>query len=172
MTHMDLAEATTLAKRLQAVAPLSAKMPPDPGSPPAEGFLDSDIASSAPNFIQELVSEVNVTFATGCYTACAMLLRRLTETLLVEAFVRASKEELIQNETGDWLTLEGIIAVAEKPTSLGLTRTARNALATIKKTGDLCAHDRHFIAKKQHLARQQMDIDAATQGLLAVCGFR
>ena len=169
---MRLTEIRDLASKLQSSAPVRKPAETGQDSPSDHSYLSVDLVATTPSYIRDLLEEVNGAFAAGCFTACGMVLRRFAETLLIEAFERKDNAHLIQGPGGEWLTLEGIVAVAEQPASLGLTRNARKALAGIKKIGDLSAHDRHFVAKRHHLSRQQLDVEVAVQGLLAVCGFR
>lgn len=170
-TH-DLSDIRDLALKLQTSALQPVRMPASEELPQSNTYLSVDLAPSTPGYVQDLILEINCAFRAGCFTACAMVLRRTAETLLIEAFERKGSSHLIQGSNGDWLTLDGIIAIAEQPASLGLTRSARKALPGIRKIGDLSAHDRHFLAKRHHLLRQQLDVEVAFQGLLAVCGFR
>jgi len=97
---------------------------------------------------KDLVFEINGCYRDKYYTACLVLLRRLFESLIIEAYESKGIESKIKNN-GQYLGLEKLIeSIAQEPT-LHLSKDTKKYLPKVKLFGDQCAHNRNFVAKKQ-----------------------
>lgn len=121
--------------------------------PPEEGFLAESqkviplsVVRGTRGYIEKVANQVNGCFEKGWYDACAVMIRRLIETLLIEAFESKKIEHRIKDSNGDFLYLDEIIDKALSEPSWNLSRNTKRALPRLKKVGDLSAHSRRYNA--------------------------
>ena len=93
-------------------------------------------------------------YESTCYDACAVMIRRLIETLIIESFEHYNIADKIKNSNGDFLQLDDQITRTLSESAWNLTRNTKKGLKQLKKIGDLSAHCRRFNARRS-------DIDSA-----------
>jgi len=107
-------------------------------------FLPTDIV---PNGVyRRVLEEVNKCFEGECYNACSAMLRRLMESLIIEAFEGQKIEAKILHD-GEYLELKALIGKAVAELKLG--RNTRDALPKLKFFGDLSVHSRRKSGAKR-----------------------
>lgn len=126
-------------------------------------FLPADILR--PGVYRKILEEANVSIAQGCPNACAAMLRRLTESLIIEAFEAHKIEAQIKDATGEYLELKALIGKAVAEPILKLTRNSRNALPNLKFLGDLSLHGRRNLVRNDDLERLRNDARIAIEEL-------
>ncbi|MGO8950057.1 MAG: hypothetical protein ACLQUY_20855 [Ktedonobacterales bacterium] len=79
------------------------------------------------------------------------MVRRLIESLIIEAFEAHGIADRIRNQNGDFWYLNDLIdkTLAENKWNLG--RNAKKALKKLKILGDTSAHDRRYNAVRQYI---------------------
>lgn len=97
-------------------------------------------------YMKALVEQINGSFQFGFNDACAVLCRRLMETLLIEAFEQSGHGAAIRTSDG-YLQLSDMIGLATSGRYLRLARTTPTPMAHVKRVGDLAAHHRTYITK-------------------------
>ncbi|WP_232089918.1 hypothetical protein [Sphingomonas sp. HMP6] len=101
-----------------------------------------------------------------------MMLRRLLETLIIEAFEKHGIAEKIQNSSGDFLFLRDLIDRAVSETSWNLSRNAKAAMPRLKDVGDKSAHSRRFNAVRPDIDKNGADFRVVVEELLIIAGMR
>ncbi len=130
---------------------------------PNEPFIVSEILP--PGVYRKVLDEANRCFAQNCPNACAAMLRRLVESLIIEAFEAHGVETKIKDTSGEYLELKALIGKATAETSLRLTRNTRNALPNLKFLGDLSVHARRNLVRNDDLKALHNDARAALEEL-------
>ena len=113
--------------------------------------LPSDTATKTRVYLEKLVHQINGCYEYGFFDGCAVLCRRLMESLLIEIYVGKGRHHEIQ-QNGVFLPLERLIAHVAADRSIVLGRGTSKTLEDLKKLGDTAAHDRTYIT-------QQLDVD-------------
>lgn len=113
--------------------------------------LDADSLVGTRGYLEQLAYQINGTYDMGFYDACAVLCRRLMETLVIEVYLHAGRHHDIQTN-GVFLPLERLLAHILGDTSVTLGRSIPKIMNEVKRLGDTAAHDRTYITK-------QVDID-------------
>lgn len=147
-----------IAKDIQADIPEYLK-------PPAEGFK-ADTAQIIPlsyvrntrGYIEKLVNQVNGCYEKGWFDACAVMIRRLCEILIIEVYEAKRMIPSIQDGNGNYLSLDALINRAMNEPSWNLNRFTKQILPKIADAGNLSAHGNRYNA---HVA----DIDLLIPGL-------
>lgn len=102
-------------------------------------------------YIDRIIKQINFTYDNNCYDACAVLLRRLFEILLVLAYQRNGVEQDITNAQGHHLMLEGIVKNAKLNTTLNFSSRVKNNFDTFRKVGNNSAHSITYTASKKDI---------------------
>ncbi len=100
------------------------------------------------NFLDRLIQQINFSYGNNCYDACAVLMRRLFEVLLILAYKNKGIEADITNPDGSHKMLEGIVKDAVQNKTLDIpTRISKNFNA-FREVGNNSAHSITYTAGK------------------------
>lgn len=134
--------------------------------------IPPEIVRKTRGYIEQIAVQVNGNYHHGWYDGCAVMLRRLIETLIIECFEHNHLQHKIKNANGDYVGLADLIGrlLAEGTWHLG--RNTKNCLPHLKVLGDQSAHSRRFIANKSDLDKVQHDARVAVEELVHVAGLR
>ncbi|MEK7856572.1 MAG: hypothetical protein AAB288_10820, partial [Acidobacteriota bacterium] len=100
--------------------------------------------------------QVNGCFASGWYDGCAVMMRRLVELLIIEAFENSAIAHKIKDAQGNYLHLSDLVNRALSEASWTLSRNARKALPELRQVGDMSAHGRYYNARKEDLEKVRL----------------
>ena len=116
-------------------------------------LIDLSIVDNAPNYIIDVLKEANFCYKYSLYNGCAVLLRKATENLIIEAFDKKGRLSEIQDSNGDFFTLKNLIITMlnTQPPLWNLSRNIKKSLNEIKKIGDLSAHNIKYNARKSDI---------------------
>jgi hypothetical protein len=104
----------------------------------------------------------------GCEPApdeTTVWLRRLVESLIIEAFEAHKIEARIKDSTGEYLELKALIGKAAADADLKLTRNTKGALPNLKFLGDLSVHSRRHLIRGDDLKGVRNDARVAIEEL-------
>ena len=140
--------------------------------PPEEGLASSDqsvvphaLIRGTRGYLERIMHQANGCYSNGWYDACAVMIRRLIETLIIEAFETHNIAQKIQGPSGDFLYLSDLINMTLNEQSWNLSRNAKQALPKLKDIGDKSAHSRRFNAVRHDIDKIQPDIRTVVQEL-------
>ncbi len=147
--------------------------------PPDEGLraetqlvVPSSIVRGTRGYIEKIVNQANGCYEKGWYDACAVLVRRLIETLIIEAFEKHLLAHTIKNSQGDFLYLRDLIVHLLAEQSWNLSRNCKQALPKLKDIGDKSAHSRRYIAQRGDIDPLLGDIRFVVQELVYLAGLK
>ena len=127
-----------------------------------EGLFPLTILSKANRgYMVTVGRQMNGCYSAGWYDACAVMMRRLIEIAIIEAFEGKGISSKIQDAAGDYFQLTDLVARTLSETAWRLSRNAKKYLPTLRDVGHMSAHGRYYTAKKE-------DIDFVRQGCRAV----
>lgn len=145
MNHAsDLLYAASLARELNQVS----KPPEAGGKPKSYQVLSPALASNTRPYIESTVNQINGTYEAGYYDACCVMIRRLIETVIIEAFEAKGDAASIKNAGGDFLYLGDLIDRATSTTNWNVSRNTKAHLRKLKNIGDKSAHNRFYRAHR------------------------
>lgn len=129
------------------------------GQPPSEGSIpktawvvDTDLLDSIQRpYLLKVANQINGTYEHGWYDACAVMLRRFIETLIIDTYMAKGIEDKIKRTDGDFFALRKLIDLACSGEDMTLSRDTKTILRRLKKLGDRSAHNRTFVAKRQYV---------------------
>lgn len=123
--------------------------PPEVGAlPKSQQVVMNSLVRGTRGYIERVVNQINGAYENGWYDACAVMIRRLIETLIIEMFEAHKIGDRIKNKNGDFLYLRDLIDQTLKENTWNLSRNAKQALPRLKDIGDKSAHNRFFVAQR------------------------
>jgi hypothetical protein len=152
---------------------LSLELPRDEGLP-AKGqqVLARSLVRGSRSYIERVAEQINGAYENGLYDACAVMIRRLVETLIIELFEHHSILPKIQDMNGDILHLSRLVPLVTSETTWHLGRNAKKSLPKLKDIGDLSAHSRRYNAHRSDIDDIKSDLRLIVQELLALAGLK
>lgn len=128
-------------------------------------FLPDDMIEDKHFVPRKLLWEVNRCYDAACYNACAALLRRLIENLIIGAYEHHAIADRIQNPDGGYVEFGALIGKAAAEPLLKLGRETKRVLPDLKYFGDLGAHGRNSIVRRADLDRLHNQTRGAVEEL-------
>jgi hypothetical protein len=127
-----------------------------------EGVFPLTILTQANrSYITTIGRQMNGCFAQGWYDACAVMMRRLVEIVIIEAFEHKNISNKIKDTNGDYRHLSDLVGLALAEPAFTLSRNSKRALPKLRDLGHLSAHGRYYHATRT-------DIDQIQQGCRVV----
>lgn len=132
----------------------------------SNSFIPMELHKSTRKYIDNVMLQINGSYDGGLYDCCAVMCRRLLETLIIEAYEAKGKTAAIQGTDGNFFMFQGLLNVILKDPNMTLGRNAKKGLEELKALGDKSAHNRRFNAVKNDLDSIRADVRTAAQELL------
>jgi len=96
-------------------------------------------------YLTKLSQQINACFINNCFDACAVMMRRLLEVLLIHTYENFRIEASIKDaNTNNYFMLNSIINDAKQNSTIGLSRNCKESLDDFKKVGNFSAHRIHY----------------------------
>jgi len=171
-SHRAAADALVIAQRIQADVP-TRYVPPSEGTVPrTQMILPHAMVAGTRGYVERVTFQINGAYAEGWYDACAVMMRRLLETLIIECFEEHKQSSKIKDSSGDFLMLRDLISAVLAESSWNLGRNTRRALPLLKDLGDKSAHSRRFNAHREDVDKVSGPFRAVCQELLYLAGLK
>ena len=139
------------AKLAWADSTEESKPPSEYTKPDTDWLVESRLVEGkTKDYIVNIVYQINGTYEYGWYDACAVMLRRLVESLIIEAYIFKGIADKIQ-EDGSYVSLARLIDRACKEPKLRLSATTKRTLPRLKKLGDLSAHKTEYNTRRRYI---------------------
>lgn len=139
------------------------------------GYLPDAVWIGTRGYIESVCKQLNGCFRAAYYDAASVMLRRLMETLIIEAYEHLKRESEIKGGDGNYFMLKHLVERANGTpphAGLNLGRDAKKNLEDVKALGDKSAHNRRFIAHAPDLVNIQGGVRAVTQELIQIANLK
>jgi len=124
-------------------------------------------------YIERVVYQINGCYEKGWFDGCAVMMRRLIETLIIECFEKYGIADRIKNpKTGDFLALGDLVDRLIYEPSWNLGRNTKQALPRLKNIGDQSAHSRRYNAHREDIDKLSHDFRVVWQELIYLAAFK
>lgn len=171
MADSALDKIITVAKGIDSIAPKE-WLPPDEGIvSKSQNIVYLPLVKGTRSYIERIANQINGCYENGWFDACAVMIRRLLETLIIEVYEQHKIENRIK-QNGDYLFLGDLISKTLSETTWNLTRNTKNALPKLKDIGDKSAHSRRFIAVRQDIDNVKSELRTVFQELLILSNLK
>jgi hypothetical protein len=135
------------------------------------GYVPEPIWKDTRGYIEEVCRELNGCFRHAYYNAAAVMLRRLLETLIIEAYEHLGRESEIKDGGGNYLMLSELaerVCGDKGHKGINLGRDSKAALKEVRTIGNWSAHARRFIAHAGDLTKMQTGVRLLVQELIQI----
>jgi len=108
-------------------------------------------------YLDKLIKQINHTYAHNCYDACAVLMRRLFEVMLILSYQKLGIDNEIKDSSGnEYVMLEKIVTNAKNNATLNLSRI-KSEFDTFRKVGNFSAHGITYTAGQKDIGDIKLD---------------
>lgn len=159
--------ALNLANRIKKDAEKSILPPSEITNLYGSQFLPLTLFKQTRGYLEKVTIQINQSYENTCYDACAVMVRRLTEILLIETFEAHGKAGLIKDSNGDYCMLNDLITkfLSESWTP-NPSRNLKKSLPELKGIGDKSAHSRFYNAQRSDIDNIKVQLRGVTEELL------
>jgi hypothetical protein len=113
-------------------------------------------------YIVSIVTQMNGCFKQGWYDAAAVMMRRLVENVIIEAFESKQLASEIKDTAGNYVQLSALVDHALAQSALSLSRNAKQ----LRNLGHMSAHGRYFNATKSDIEKVETGVRVVTEEFL------
>ena len=104
-------------------------------------------------YLTTVARQMNGCFVAGWYDACAVMMRRLIEIAIIEAFEHHSIGDRIKDADGNYRQLSDLVGTALAEQSWSLSRNTKKYLPQLRDLGHRSAHGRYYHAQRDDIER-------------------
>lgn len=123
------------------------------------------------NYLDRLIRQINNTYTNHCYDACAVLMRRLFEVLLVLAYQHHNIDDQIKDASGNgYIMLEGIVSNAKNNATLKFSRIKKE-FDIFRMVGNFSAHSISYTAGVKDIDDIKLNYRVMTEELFTKAGL-
>ncbi len=137
---------------------------------PEVELLEMNIFYGHTNYLNKLVLQANKCYEEKCYDACATMLRRILEILLIKSYEELGIEKSIKDSNGNYFLLEKICNDAKTNATLNLSRI-KNRLDILRNIGNYAAHRITYNTTKKDIDEIKIDLRVMLEELLYKAKF-
>ena len=123
------------------------------------------------SYLVTIGRQMNGCFGMAWYDGAAVMMRRLVEVVIIEAFEGNDIADKIRGKDGNYLHLTQLVGRALTETKFILSRNAKTALPKLRDAGHLSAHGRHFTAAPEDLEKLQSPCRIVVEEFLRHAGL-
>ena len=139
---------------------------------PTNNLIDLSLLDSTPYYVQKISTQMNCCYDRGLYDACLVMMRKLIETLIIECYERFSCTSEIKDANGVFYYFSELIFHFLQSNHWSVSRNFEKQIKTVKKYGDLSAHNRRFIAKKTDIDMMKFDMRQCLQEIILIIDYQ
>jgi hypothetical protein len=122
-------------------------------------------------YLDQLIYQINHSYANNCYDAAAVLMRRLFEVLLVLSYQNFGIDDQIKDSTGNgYIMLDGIVKNAKNNQILKISRI-KSEFDTFRMVGNFSAHNITYIAGRKDIDDIKMNYRVMLEELYNKAGL-
>lgn len=137
----------------------------------SDSVLPFELFKGTKGYLEKVTLQINASYETGLYDCCAVMCRRLLETLIIEVYEAKGASNVLKGPDGNFYMFSGLLLVLENDKSLNISRVAIQGLRDFKRLGDLSAHNRRFNARISDIDRISTSLRIASEELLHLAGL-
>lgn len=141
---------------------------------PDEELFPMELVEDTRNYNEKLALQANGCYQKGWYDACAVMIRRLIEQLIIDCFENHGLSSKIEDNNGDYYGLNNLMNSFLSEKSWHIPRPVKKylpKLKDLKEIGDSAAHGRNIVTKAR-IEKISKSIFYTFQGLVEIAYFQ
>lgn len=163
---MSIRNIVAVAKAISADIAIEVGPPEEGVAANTQQVIMMTMVRDTRGYITKIANQINGAYEHGWYDACAVMIRRLIETLIIECFEHHGISSNIKGPTGEFFYLRDLIDKTVNEATWNLGRNTKTALPKLKDIGDKSAHSRRYVALRGDIQPLLLDIRTVVQELL------
>ena len=174
MDAQSLKSFVATAKLIQESASSGAPLPSEVVAPADQPVIPHSLFVKAPGYMVKIVHQINACYSATAYDGCAVMIRRLVEVLIIDAFETKKIADKIKDANGDYYLLAELLkrTLMESATFGTFGRNVRKGLEELKTVGDQSAHSRYYNAQRSYIDDQKINLRTVAERFLYLAGYR
>lgn len=165
MSKPRIEEVISIIRNIDSVAPKEWLPPAEGLESKSQSVVYMPLVNGTRTYIEKIANQINGAYENGWFDACAVMIRRLLETLMIEVFEHHGINSKIK-KNGDYVYLRDMINATLSETTWTLGRNTKHALPKLKDIGDKSAHSRRFIAVRHDIDEIKSELRVTIQELI------
>ena len=129
----------------------------DVSKPSADGdlFPPTILVEAKRGYLVTVGRQMNGCFRAGWFDSCAVMMRRLVEIAIIEAFEANGIANKITDANGNYFQLSDLVDAALNESKWTLSRNAKKYLPKLRDIGHQSAHGRYYSARRDDILAVQ-----------------
>jgi len=142
-------------------------------SPPTDSsvFPLTILVQTNRGYLVAIGRQMNGAFSQDWHDACAVMMRRLLEISIIEAFEAKGLAAKIQGADGSYVQLSNLVNAALNESVFKLSKNCRKYLPRLRDVGHLSAHGRYYLARREDIENVQQGCRVVIEELLTIAGL-
>jgi|SRR5579872_1811758 len=140
-------------------------------NPGNELFPLTIVAKTGRGYLLTITKQMNGCMREGWYDACAVMMRRLVEIVIIEAYENCSIQDRVKDGNGNYFQLSALIDAALGENAFKLSRHTKAALPRLRNVGHRSAHGRHFTAQRSDVEKVEDGVRVVVEEFLHHAGL-
>jgi hypothetical protein len=130
-------------------------------------ILPINLFKDTRRYLEKVAIQINQCYESTCYDACAVMIRRLVETLIIECFEGHQIADKIKDAHDDYFMLSDLIgAFLSEKWNPNISRNLKKYLPEFKGIGDKSAHSRFYNAQRSDVDDVKSELRYIVEELL------
>lgn len=122
-------------------------------------------------YLVRLVQQINSAYENNLFDACALMMRRLLEVLLIHAFEHVGIEDDIKDADGNYQNLKTLINKAKSRAEISISNDVAKDMDQFRELGNLSAHRVKYNCRKDDIRKTSLQYRALVEELLYVANL-
>ena len=119
-------------------------------------------------YLLKVAQQINAAYENNLFDACALMMRRLLEILLIHCFEHAGIESDVKDPDGNYQNLKTLINKAKSRSEISLSADAKKDIDNFRELGNLSAHRVKYNCRRDDIRPQRIGYRAIVEELLYV----
>jgi hypothetical protein len=134
-------------------------------------LLDENLFCGHRGYLTKLIKQANHCYENNCFDACAVMIRRAFEILIIFSYQNNGIENEIKDKDGNYYMLEVICNNAKNNKTLDLSRS-KSDLDSIRELGNYAAHKITYNTTHKDIENLKVKIRVCFEELLYKSGLK
>ncbi|BBP84639.1 hypothetical protein PHLH8_42810 [Pseudomonas sp. Pc102] len=122
-------------------------------------------------YLIKSAQQINSAYEHNLFDACALMMRRLLEILLIHCFEHKKIEDQIKDEDGNYQNLKTLINKAISKPEIKLSQEAKKEIDKFRELGNLSAHRVRYNCRRNDIQPFRIEYRAIVEELLYESGL-
>lgn len=117
-------------------------------------------------YLVKAAQQVNAAYEHNLFDACALMMRRLLEILLIHCFEARGIEDRVKDDEGNYQNLKTLINKAKTFSEIPLSADAKKDIDSFRELGNLSAHRVKYNCRRDDIRTLRVEYRAVIEELL------